>query len=149
MKLILTLLALFASVNAFQDCLFNRVDNWEYVPIGFAYGMKGSRIRTDCSTATIELMRRILLVFRKLEDIFSNVLEPYQAISNAIIAGSNVQTSCSANAQSTQFDLRTTTTGGISDLLYTVTQFPIEGFFMAQSQPDIKNQIWDSVYDHW
>ena len=44
------------------------------------------------------------------------------------------------------------TLSGLGDVLYTVFNYPIEGFFNAQTDPTVSNQIWDAVlnlYTGW
>ena len=52
---------------------------------------------------------------------------------------------CAAQAQAQQLNVRTQTSSGAGDLLYTLLYFPVEGFFEGSQSAIVSNQIWNAV----
>ena len=80
------------------------------------------------------------------ENIASNVIQPYYDVSTLLISFGNLNVACAATAQAQQLNVRTQTSSGAGDLLYTLLYFPVEGFFEGSQSAIVSNQIWNAVY---
>ena len=152
MKALYNLLSvlLVVQVSAFQDCLFRSMDQWHKVPIGFAHGLKSNlTLTTDCVSTTEEQMKAVLNLLAAFGNLNENLLAPYHLFSYYMIAQGNQQIACAQQAQATQFNQRTNSLGGMGDLIFTMTQFPIEGFFAGNLKEGVDNQVWNAVYALW
>ena len=79
-------------------------------------------------------------------------MAPVDSAGYLLIAQGNLNTACVASVQAAQMNQKFNTLSGLGDLMYTVLNYPIEGFFQAQTDPTINNQIWTAVlslYQGW
>ena len=79
-------------------------------------------------------------------NVLANVVQPYYDISTFMISASNTAVACTMTTQLAQLSIRTTTNSGVGDLLYTLMNYPAEGFFKAADSELVDNQIWNAVF---
>ena len=58
---------------------------------------------------------------------------------------SNYQVACLLEEQASQYESRVNSEAGYADLVYTVVNVPIEGFFEGKNNAAITNLLWDVV----
>mmetsp|Transcript_12892 Transcript_12892/g.21812 ORF Transcript_12892/g.21812 Transcript_12892/m.21812 type:complete len:136 (-) Transcript_12892:40-447(-) len=84
--------------------------------------------------------------------INENLVQPFYDASDILVQFSNTNVACQLESQAIQLNIRTQTSAGLGDLIYTVLQFPFEGYFEAKQNPQINNQLWSAVlslYKGW
>ena len=79
------------------------------------------------------------MVFDSIINIATNVVQPYYDLSTFMISASNTAVACSFISQMTQMNIRVQTGSGMGDLLYTLFNYPSEGFFKAQNSNLVDN----------
>ena len=62
-----------------------------------------------------------------------------------LISFSNYGVACMIVTMANQYTLRVKTDAGLSDLVYTVYNIPVEGFFDGKNNAAIVNVIWNGV----
>merc|ERR1711865_354215 len=116
------------------------------IPIGVSFGWKNSYNDTDCSDSMTTLVADGLTVKDSMLAVLSNFVQPYYDVSTFMISASNTAVACTATSQLAQLSIRTTTNSGVGDLLYTLMNYPAEGFFKAADSELVDNQIWNAVF---
>ena len=122
-----------------MNCIMNTRDELTDVPIGVAYGWKSTYTETDCSTSMTTLVADGITVYESVLAVFENVVQPYYDASTFLISASNTAVACAATTQLAQFSVRSTTSSGLGDLMYTLMNYPAEGFFVAADSELVDN----------
>ena len=65
-------------------------------------------------------------------------------LSEQLINLSNYGIACLIVQQANQYTSRVTTDTGFADLMFVITNVPIEGFLKGKNEPTIDNPIWDA-----
>ena len=138
-------------VQGFKYCVTgweNRREQYQNFFTGLVKGIKGSNdTNTDCLDSTLKMLEDLKTLWKQVQwdSLKVNIMAPVDSVGYLLIAQGNLNTACVASVQSAQMNQKFNTLSGLGDLLYTVLNYPIEGFFNAQTDPTIKNQIWDAV----
>merc|ERR1719331_211990 len=129
-----TLMSIYmTSVSGVMNCLTNTYTELDQVMVGVSYGLKGTYNTTDCSNTTVQLVKDGVMVIDSLMNVFTNVMQPYYDLSTLMISASNYAVACSFIGQMSQLNVRLQTSSGLGDMLYTMFNYPSEGFFKAQT----------------
>ena len=107
-----------------MNCLMNTPSEMTEIPHGISYGLKGSWNDTDCSDTMDTLVADGIVVYTSILGMASNLIQPYYDISTFMISASNSMVACSFTSQMAQMSVRTTTSSGMGDLIYTLVNFP-------------------------
>ena len=133
--------------------MFRDPAKWKDISVGYAHGLSGDMsLDTDCVKTTDEVQLAVqdfgLSLFYVSQ---ANFIEPFHLFSYIAIAIGNQNVACALNTQATQFSLRTSSTAGAGDLMYTLADFPIAGFFNTEITTEVQteNQIWEAFTALW
>ena len=127
------------SVNGLMNCLVNTPRELDTSIVGFSLGLRGTYNTTDCSNTTVQLVSDGMMVVDSLINVATNVVQPYYDLSTFMISASNYAVACSFISQMSQMNIRVQTQSGLGDLMYTLFNYPSEGFFKAQTSDLVNN----------
>ena len=133
--------------SAFQDCLLRQQEKWPEIIEGLTYGWKGSYGDTTCAETSISLIIQINALLESLAKLQENLLQPFYDTSNLLIQMTNFLTACQFSTQASQLSIRTKTEAGKGDMIYTILQYPVEGYF--STDPLTQNQLWEAFLAIW
>ena len=114
--------------------------------------MSGGYAKKDaeCVNQAVKIVQELTSFINKLVAIGAggSVLDPYYSLLDAFVTVSNWNVACQIPTQANSLKSRLSTQAGLSDVLYTLVNVPIEGLFQ-ESNADLNNKLWEAGYAMW
>ena len=132
-------------------CITEDTNNLFQFVSGLSNGLIGSWSYPDapCVAKGNEVVTGIYDIYQVFIDAFvnktKNVLDPFYIISDWLITLSNYQIACLVEEQAVQYETRVNSDTGYADLVYTIVNVPVEGFFEGKNNAAINNILWDVI----
>ena len=112
--------------------------------------MTGSYTNTasQCNAQAEKLIKELISVGTKVSAAVSftgSILDPYYAMADALVTTSNYQVACQFSTQAAQIKVKLQTESGRGDILWTLLNVPVEGFFQGKYNNKLVNQVWSAA----